>query len=235
MSMRDKLLDLVPREGRFWLLATLLLLFVGWLKGINLLMLLACLMLAVWIVNAVVAAVQVRRLQARRISLGPIFAGSDAAWDVELTNRRRYASSGWRISDHGPGHRQDWFLETIEGRQTIRLRTQVTLSRRGRYHLEPLCAGCLHPFGLAHFRRTLAPADDWLVLPALGRLDVARFRRWLARMSRGDLRTHRVIGRFSPALARATSVLNAVARLSVAQALPLRAIAACGDLDGSRW
>jgi len=45
---------------------------------------------------------------------------------------------------------------------------------------------------LARRVRELAPAEDHVVLPRLGRLKLQRFQRWLARLTRGDGRLHRL-------------------------------------------
>src|SRR5205823_1866477 len=102
-------------------------------KGINLLVLLAYLMLALWVVNLVVSFRQVGRLRGRRKPVGPFFAGSECAWDVELTNERKRSSSGWRVVDTGPAHEKSWFLDRIDGEQTIRWRARSVFRQRGRY------------------------------------------------------------------------------------------------------
>jgi len=182
---------LLPREGRWWLLASGTLLVVGWIKGINLLLLLSYLMLALPLLNLLLAPRQVRRLAGQRISLEPLFAGQICSWDVEVIAQGRRASSGWTIEDVGPNHRLIWFNDRLESGQKARFRAQVTLPKRGNYSLEPLVARCLYPFGLIHWRKPIGPAESWVVLPALGRLDVAAFRHWLERMARAEGRLRR--------------------------------------------
>src|SRR5579859_5067112 len=176
----------LPREGRFWLLLTFGLLLVGWFKGINLLMLLAYLMLALWMVNLVSSFRQVGSIRGRRWPLGPFFVGQESRWDVELTNDRKRASAGWRVVDAGPAHEQSWFLDRIDGGQTVRWRARCRFHRRGLYRAEPLIAHCVHPFGLVQRTRKLVEAEDWVILPALGKLDAEAFRHWIARQARSD-------------------------------------------------
>src|SRR5262245_12888533 len=109
MNLTTRIGSLLPLEGRLWLMASAGLLLTGWIKGINLLMLLAYLMLALLVVNVVAALRQLRGLQARRRLTGPIFAGTDATWEVGLTNMRARDTSGWRVVDRGPGHEFGWF------------------------------------------------------------------------------------------------------------------------------
>ena len=184
--------SLLPREGRLWLLITAGLFAAGWIKGINLLMLLAYLLLALWLVNLVMARLQLRRVRARRIQSGPCFAGDEYLWQVEVTNDRRLATSGWRVVDGGPEHRLQWFVDRLGSQQSTRFRGKAVFQRRGVYRLPPLTATCLYPFGLAQHQRELMPPEEWLVLPRMGQLALARFQRWLARMARGEGRMFRV-------------------------------------------
>jgi uncharacterized protein (DUF58 family) len=189
---KRSLLSFLPREGRLWLLLAGGLFLAGWFKGINLLMLLAYLLLALWIVNWISASVQLRRVRAKRLPLGPFFSGQEAYWDVELTSERRFGSSGWRLVDSGPDHWQQWFVDRLPAKNSVRMRGSAVFDRRGRYLFHPLQARCLHPFGLVQRRRDLLEAQEVLVLPRLGELAMARFQRWLARMVRGDGRLFRV-------------------------------------------
>src|SRR5579871_4324938 len=59
-------------ENRWILLVVALLIFPAWIKSINLLLLLALLVLAMWGVNWVIAGWQVRRVTGKRVWHGPI-------------------------------------------------------------------------------------------------------------------------------------------------------------------
>jgi uncharacterized protein (DUF58 family) len=176
----------LPREGRLWLVLAFGLLLVGWVKGINLLMLLAYLMLALWVVNLVSSFRQVGRLRGRRKPLGPFFVGQESGWDVELTNDRKRPSSGWSIVDAGPAHEQSWFLDRIDSGQTVCWRVRSVFPKRGLYQNQPLVGRCLHPFGLVQRTRELVGAESWVILPALGQLDAELFRNWIAKQARSD-------------------------------------------------
>jgi uncharacterized protein (DUF58 family) len=177
---------LLPREGLLWLLSALGLLLAGWFKGINLLMLLAFLMLALWVVNGIAAFRQIRGLRGQRKPRGPFFAGDTSLWDVELTNPRKAMSSGWRVFDLGPDHEQSWFVEQLKGGQSVRCAARTVFPRRGIYRAEPLVALCRHPFGLVQQNRQLCDEEQWVILPALGQLDLERFRNWIARLARSE-------------------------------------------------
>src|SRR5262245_11639643 len=191
MRRFPSLSELLPREGRLWLVASAALLGAGWIKGINLLMLLGYLMIGLVVLNAIVAYRQGRRVRGRRVELGPLFAGQPGAWDVELTCSAR-PSSGWKVVDVGPDHGLEWFQDRLEPNETVRFRATMTPKRRGRYALEPLSTVSLFPFGLVRWGHPIGPPESWVVLPTVGRLDAAGFRRWLERAARGDGRLHRV-------------------------------------------
>src|SRR5262249_508633 len=74
----------VPRQGKYWLLAVVSLLGMGWLKGINLLLLLGYLMLGLWGLNFALAGRRLRRLQARRRIGGPVFAQMPCTVAIEV-------------------------------------------------------------------------------------------------------------------------------------------------------
>jgi uncharacterized protein (DUF58 family) len=84
-----------------------------------------------------------------------------------------------RVEDHGPGHALAWFTEQLDGRSQDCLRGQVELRKRGRYAWGPVTAVSGYPFGLAQRRVLLAPAEEVIVLPSLGRLHRGRLRRHL--------------------------------------------------------
>ena len=173
-------------ENRWVILVALLLLVPAWVKGINLLLLLALLIIAMWGVNWVVAGRQVRRLKSSRIWHGPIYAGRIAHWDIELRNDSQRPATGIRLNDIWPDHNLEWFIDRIEGRQTIRLHAAIVLPHRGPYRLGPVIGSSLHPFGVAHRRKRTGLSEDCLVLPRLGRLNTSRFERWLSQRSQSD-------------------------------------------------
>ena len=65
-------------EGLAWFAAAAVLGALGWLKSLNLLLLLAYLMLALLAVNGVLARIHARRIGVRRVPLEPVFVGEQA-------------------------------------------------------------------------------------------------------------------------------------------------------------
>src|SRR5438067_4430440 len=103
------------RETSLWLLAAGVLLFTGILKGINLVIVLAYLLIGLWAMNLWFAPRAVRGLSARRPPRPPIQAGVPTEWPIEirddgpaggswvLEERVGEASASWLITRHGSG------------------------------------------------------------------------------------------------------------------------------------
>jgi uncharacterized protein (DUF58 family) len=154
---------------------------LGIAKAINLLILVACLMWAVLGLNVyLVFRRRLGRLRGWRRVAGPVFAQAPFGVDVEVTNPRRKVQVGLRLDDAGTHHALGWFVARLGKGETARFRGEVTVPRRGRYALGPFVAVSGYPFGLARRRTVLAPAEELLVLPRLGRLHHGRVRRFLA-------------------------------------------------------
>ncbi len=179
------------KEGRLWLAASGILWFTGWLKGINLLLLLAYAVLALWLLNWVVARRALRGLAARRVVHPPVFAGKPTLWEVEVADEGVRPFSGWRVLDEGPHHRAEWFVLELRAGGRTRLRQSLTLPVRGDYECRPLRAASAYPFGLVSREAEFADGERLTVLPPVGTLHAGRLRRWLAQTPRPDERTRR--------------------------------------------
>src|SRR2546421_1539851 len=110
------------REGVYWIVVAAALLFIGLIKGINLLALLACLMLGLWVLNVLVAGRRLKRLQARRRLPAAVFAGTPFVLEVTLTNEAGGAQSGVRVEDRGPAHQVSWYVARLGSRQETTVR-----------------------------------------------------------------------------------------------------------------
>jgi uncharacterized protein (DUF58 family) len=174
----------LTREGRYWLITSLTLLAIGLFKGINLITFLACLLLAVWIMNWLSAWRALRRLGGERRLEEPLFAGTPTPLEVVLSNPRRRAQVGLVVEDRGPEQLLTWPVTRLPGRGSTRLCQEIVCRRRGSYPLGPLVVSTALPFGLA--RRSLVLADQRrvTVLPQLGRLNRGLLCRHLTQASR---------------------------------------------------
>jgi uncharacterized protein (DUF58 family) len=169
----------ITREGRFWLLTAVFLLLLGWLKGINLILLLAYPMLALWGLNLLVAWRRPRTLRVRRRTDGPVFAQTPFRMEVEVENPHRGAQVGLRLKDHGPDHALSWYVPRLARGEKVCLREEIVVPRRGWYGGDALQASNGYPFGLAERGLRVDGDQAILVFPMLGRLHRGRLRQFL--------------------------------------------------------
>jgi uncharacterized protein (DUF58 family) len=150
-------------------------------KVINLLVLLAYLMIALWALNALVAGHRLRRLRAERLLPRSIFAGRAFEVLVHVTNQGRGAAFGVAI-DSGSKKGRHWFLPRLTPGHTVSLRQWTVLPRRGRVNWRPSHSWSGYPFGLARRRLAIVPAEEILVFPRIGRLHRGRLQQRLLQM-----------------------------------------------------
>ena len=181
----------LTREGRYWLLAGAALWFTGWLKGINLILLLAYLLLLLWGLNWLAVRRSLRGLTIRRNVRDPIFAGSPVGWELEVAVAGSRSLTGWEVLDDGPAHSMRWPIMNAVPGTTAHLRRLATLPRRGLYECGPLRAVSSFPFGLVRQEVEFEAGRQLMVLPRLGRVHVGRLRRWLMQSARPDERARR--------------------------------------------
>jgi uncharacterized protein (DUF58 family) len=169
----------LPREGRYWLAVALAFLAIGLFKGVNLLALVGCLMLALTGCNALLAGRGLTGLRGGRRIEEPVLARVPTDVHVTLVNAGTAGLQGVRLEDGGPTE-VSWFFAGLKAGEALRLCRQATWPRRGRHPLPALAASSGHPFGLVRRRVELVPAGEVVVLPPLGRLHRGRLRRFLA-------------------------------------------------------
>lgn len=181
----------VSREGWLWLFAAAGLWATGVVKGINLILLLAYILIGMWALNWVVARRSLRGLTVKRRLGEPIFAGRPILWEIEVENTGSAARFGWHAEDRGADHAVHWAGPALAPRRAVRLRREVTLPRRGLYDAERVRLSTSYPFGLVRFETALPDDDKVIVLPRLGTLHAGRLRWWLRQTARPDERCRR--------------------------------------------
>jgi uncharacterized protein (DUF58 family) len=192
-TLRRRLPRWLPPEGALWVFGGGVLVFTGWTKGINMILLLGWVMLAVFGLNLVLARRGVRGLTGRRRLDGPAFAGDAVLRVIELTDAGRRAAVGCSVAESGPDHAADRPVPRLAPGESAHLREELRPRRRGPYQCSPLVARCKFPFGLVQPSVVLAQAEELLVLPRRGRLNGERLRRLLGSESRGDGRNRRLL------------------------------------------
>lgn len=186
----------LPKEGLYWLLASGVLLAGGWFRGMNLVVLLAYIMFAIWITNFILAGRGLRRLHCKRHIHGPVFAETPFAVQVTVRNPGRRAVNGVRLEERRSAHGTNWFLTRVPARTEVRRERELTLPSRGRHRRNPLWASSGYPFGLTRREFQVVGNEEVIVLPRLGRLHRGGLRRLLNQTSpsvgtvRKQLRRH---------------------------------------------
>ncbi|HEY3788904.1 MAG TPA: DUF58 domain-containing protein [Urbifossiella sp.] len=182
-------------EGLVWLAAVAALGFLGWLKSLNLLLLLAYLMMALLVLNGFLARRQVLRIHAKRVPLPPVFAGEAVRTTVELHNAATTLASV--ILEEGS---VVWNVVGLPGDGTIECTDLRRFGRRGRRSAPPIVVASASPFGLLRFDIDAESSGELVVLPNLGQADSEGMRRWILRQAGGE-------GQSRKALRRATTDL----------------------------
>ncbi len=178
-------IDRLPltREGLLWGIIAVALLLMGLFKGINLVMLLASLVLALVGWNLWAARRQIGRVAASRLEGEPAFARTPFRWSVRLHNRGRRPVSGIDLIDGAAVPPQRWFVTDLPGGGAQVLQGEMIHPRRGRVAGGALRLESGHPLGLVRVGRIIEPARPRVVLPQLGHLHRGLLRRFLSRRS----------------------------------------------------
>lgn len=187
---------LLKLETRYVLVAAGAIALVGWAKGINLLILLSSSLLALVLVNAILARRQVLRLLAERRFPDPLFANETGRWIVRIHNPSAQAVRDVMIVDSEalPGSESpdpSWNLDKLDSGASIELTAAWVFRSRGRRKRHPLRLICRYPFGIVERTRIVGASAECVVYPALGRLNMSAFRRWLAQVNKHEGQQHR--------------------------------------------
>lgn len=181
-------------EGVVWLAVVALLGAVGWYKNLNLILLFAYLMAALLVLNGLLAWSHVRRVEAERAPLPPVFAGEEAPLRATVRNSgARPATIGVTVEAGGTAAR--WLLYRLKGGATAECVERRAFPKRGRFRGPPLLVWSGFPFGFLRHERPADAGADVIVLPTPGVVDTEGLRRWLLRQAGGQGRARRVLRR----------------------------------------
>ncbi len=175
----DRRSRLTGREGVLWVIAAAVLMVTGILKGINLVLILAYVLLGLWAINVVLARRSVRGLSAKRPPRPPITAGLPTEWPIDVSQVGP-AGGNWILEERAGDNLARWLTVRL-GDGSFRVRVRATFPRRGKTVLAPLTARSAFPFGLYTRSIPLLAAEDLVVLPRPARVDGDRLRAWLFR------------------------------------------------------
>jgi len=182
----------------WWVVVAVIVGVVGWMKTINILLLVSYTLTALLFINAFLAYRMTRRLSARRLAHPPAFAGEEIVLHAEIANQMGRAKSVTIAEVAPPSLAVAWVLPHFPGGSSVRASTKVTFANRGRHRLPPLIARSGYPFGLLTHQRALAVAGEQVVLPPLGTVNARLMKRFLIRAGHGDDRSRRPAARYMP-------------------------------------
>lgn len=136
--------------------------------GVNLLYLLFSIIICLIILNGWLALMMFSKLRVGAQIPDTVFAGRSYPLHITLENRKRFLSSySLFIQDQGGGNEiisHDYCLR-IPARESIFMRCQRRLPRRGWYEFEGISIQCVFPFGLVERVRHYRDRERILVLP----------------------------------------------------------------------
>lgn len=177
-------------EGLAWLAASAVLGLLGWSKTLNLLLMLAYVMVALLVLNAVLARRHANRAFSRRLLPGSVFAGESAEIASLVVNKNSRA-----VTVQVVDRNREWAVADLAPDVIASFTSPETFPERGRITLPPLVTASAFPFGLLRFEKTESATDSVAVLPALGIADADGLRRWLLRTAGSEGRSRKVLRR----------------------------------------
>jgi uncharacterized protein (DUF58 family) len=179
--------------GAWWLAASALIGAVAWYKSINLVLIVVYAMVALLLLNALVAWRAVRRTTAGRAAMPPVFAGERAECGIVVAN-----GSGAPVTvtatERAGEHSNSFLVYRLPAGQRLACAAAREFPARGRFG-GPVALLSGSPFGLMECERPCGPGAEIVVLPRLGYAEPDGLRRWLFRQAGGDGRARRVLRR----------------------------------------
>jgi uncharacterized protein (DUF58 family) len=182
----------------WWVFVAVMLGVVGWLKTINVLLLVSNTLVALLGINAFLAFRMTRRISACRIPHANSFAGEEVVLMAVLTNDDTRTKSLALQEVASADIASVWFMPHIAGRTAYYPKSKVAFANRGRHPLPRLMARSGYPFGLLTYQRPLTEPGEQVVLPPLGTVNARLMKRFLLRAGHGDDRAKHPHPRFMP-------------------------------------
>lgn len=171
----------------WWIAIAIVIGAIGWVKSINLLLILGFVLLGLFVCQGWAASSMTSRVRLNCVPGGTGFVGDaiPIAFDAYNTTS---AVATLRID--GPLDLK-WFFPQMQSGESVRCSASVTLPKRGLHRLGSFTAVSAYPFGVVEHRRTLDEIPEITVLPAMGRIREKLFHHWLRHSGTGDHRRSR--------------------------------------------
>ena len=205
MSLSADRADSFARSGfrgnpalAWWIVVAAMLGLVGWMKTINVLLLISNTLVALLAINAISAYRMTRRISAARMPHGHSFAGEEVGLVAAVSNLDTRSKSLTVREAADPEFAAVWFMPHFAAGSMYHPKATVAFANRGRHPLPRLIASSGYPFGLISYRRTLTEPGEQVVLPPLGTVNARLMKRFLIRAGHGDDRSKRRAARAMP-------------------------------------
>jgi uncharacterized protein (DUF58 family) len=182
----------LTNHGVLWLLVALVVGTVAWLKSINLVLLIVYVMVAMLLLNGVVAWLGVRGARAARIAMTPVFAGERVEGGATVSNSSRRPATV-TVEDRVGELTTTFLAYRVPGRSTVGCVESREYPNRGRFEAAVTLASAF-PFGFLRCERECEPGEV-VVLPRPGAADADGLRRWVLRQAGASGRARKVLRR----------------------------------------
>jgi uncharacterized protein (DUF58 family) len=180
-------------SGLYWLLACVLIGALVWWKSINLVLIVAYAMVALLVLNGLLAWLAVRRSTAARVPLPPIFAGEQADCAVRVTNGSARTVTV-AVEDRAGDRSNTFLVYRLPGGQSMACAAARVFPNRGRF-AGPVAISSGFPFGFLECERPGDSSGEIVVLPRPGYAEPDGLRRWVLRHAGGEGWARRVLRR----------------------------------------
>ncbi len=156
----------VTREGRRFILASVLIAAAALNTGNNLIYLILALMLSLVVLSIVILKSNLSGLSIDAAASAPVFAGEEASFSLTVRNRKRFLPSySVNILSEGMTSRVYFPLVSAQGGQAENVK--ILFARRGLYGRRSFTAQSGFPFILLAGRKEMEVGGEVLVYPAL--------------------------------------------------------------------
>jgi uncharacterized protein (DUF58 family) len=176
-----------------WLAAAVVLGVVGWIKSINLVLILAYLMASLLFFNGLLAWLQVRRVKLTQTPAPPVSAWEVATVRLTAINTARRAATV-SVEKHAGDVATSWLVYRLSGGGNASCNAQLLFPKRGRFP-SSLRVSSGFPFGLIRYEHLITTDPPLVVLPTTGTADATGMRQALLRRAGGDGRARKVLRR----------------------------------------
>lgn len=153
----------LTREGKRFLLATVLLTFAAFNTGNNLIYLILAMMISIVAISVVALIINMRGLSLSVSLQGPVFAGQDADLEIVASNNKRFLSSYSLKVILPEGIKGEGRVAQVVASSTAKAECRVSFEKRGIYRWGDFCLESSFPF-IFLTRRIRVPVEGVVVV-----------------------------------------------------------------------